>query len=155
MEDLERLPRGRDVLWSGDFNAHHPSWDENSEEDALGEALVEMMADYSLASLNDGKGTWYARLGSAKLPVRLTSLMRRQQRRVAQPGQGSRISPRITSLYWWNGGNPIRRRPERRKLCPTYRRWIGMSKQRCWTESWRCQVRRAPLKSDMNNWLML
>ena len=57
-KDLERLPRGRDVLWSGDFNAHHPSWDENLEEDALGEALVEFMEDYSL---NDGKGTWYAR----------------------------------------------------------------------------------------------
>ena len=35
-EDLERLLRGRDVFQSGNFNAHHPSWDENSEEDALG-----------------------------------------------------------------------------------------------------------------------
>ena len=46
------------MLWSRDFNAHHTSWDENSEEDALEEAQVEMMADDSLATLNDGKGTW-------------------------------------------------------------------------------------------------
>ena len=40
MQDLDRLPKGRDAIWCGDFNTHHPLWDRDTEGDALGEALA-------------------------------------------------------------------------------------------------------------------
>ena len=61
VEDLKRLPKGRNVIWCGDFNAHHPQWDPNREEDDMGERLVELFLEEGLTTVNNGEATWYAR----------------------------------------------------------------------------------------------
>ena len=60
VEDLKRLPKGRNVIWCGDFNAHHPQWDPNREDD-MGERLVELFLEEGLTTVNSGEATWYAR----------------------------------------------------------------------------------------------
>ena len=61
MEEVRQLPRGRDTIWVGDFNAHHPMWDAAAEEDDLGGLLAEYLAEEQLVTLNTGEATWYAR----------------------------------------------------------------------------------------------
>ena len=58
VEDLKRLPKGRNVIWCGDFNAHHPQWDPNREEDDMGERLVELFLKEGLTTVNRGEATW-------------------------------------------------------------------------------------------------
>ena len=44
-EDLAQLPRGEDVVWAGDFNAHHPIWDLAMRMDSRGDWLSEKWTD--------------------------------------------------------------------------------------------------------------
>ena len=39
---------------------------ENMEEDTLGEASAEKLAEHNLTTMNDGKGTWFARRGGCR-----------------------------------------------------------------------------------------
>ena len=59
VEDLKRLPKGRNVIWCGDFNAHH------REEDDMGERLVELFLEEGLTTVNRGEATWYTRRDEA------------------------------------------------------------------------------------------
>jgi hypothetical protein len=59
--DIGRLPRGRDVLWCGDFNAHHATWDPHIAEDSRGETLEEKLTELSLLPINDGSPTRFSR----------------------------------------------------------------------------------------------
>ena len=61
LEDLRRLSRGKDVIWCGDFNAHHQSWDTNSGDYTLGEGLADLLVEESLSALNDEGVTWFVR----------------------------------------------------------------------------------------------
>ena len=61
IRDLDKLPWGRDVIWCGDFNAHHPLQENNAVGDYLGEALADWFTDHGLVTLNDGGDTWFAR----------------------------------------------------------------------------------------------
>ena len=51
-----RVPSSNFLL-AGDFNAHHPLWDDNSPTDRWGTCLEEWAGDNDLATLNDGVGT--------------------------------------------------------------------------------------------------
>ena len=53
---LLRVPSSNFLL-AGDFNAHHPLWDDNSPTDRWGTCLEEWAGDNDLATLNDGEGT--------------------------------------------------------------------------------------------------
>jgi ribonuclease HI len=57
MTDLDGLPRNTRSLWGGDFNAHHPLWDQHMETDHRGETLEEWMMERNMVTCNDGTPT--------------------------------------------------------------------------------------------------
>ena len=61
MDQLRGLNATNDRLWCGDFNAHHEVWDPLRQADGRGEDLVDLIAERSIATLNDGSPTRYDR----------------------------------------------------------------------------------------------
>ncbi|KAF0287890.1 RNA-directed DNA polymerase from mobile element jockey [Amphibalanus amphitrite] len=67
--DPAALPTNRDTLLMGDWNAHHPDWDQHcGEEDDTGRRLSDWMALQNFTTLNDGAHTRTSYRGNPSTP---------------------------------------------------------------------------------------
>lgn len=84
VEFLEMVDRRHEeAIIAGDFNSHHPIWDDTKQACAKGKAMATALESARLIVLNDGTMTTIPRVNATALAIDITIASKKNRRKVS------------------------------------------------------------------------